>query len=43
MIHDPILRTQVAALYKEGWTVEEISEEFDIPLEDVIEWCNKLI
>lgn len=43
MIHDPILKTQVAALYHEGWTVEEISKELDIPLEDVIEWCNKLI
>jgi len=24
MIQDPLLRTQIAALYKEGWTVEVI-------------------
>lgn len=43
MITDPLLRTQAAALYHEGWTVEEIAEELNIPVADVIEWCNKLI
>ncbi len=43
MITDPLLRTQAAALYHEGWTVEEIAEELDIPLEGVIEWCNRLV
>lgn len=43
MITDPLLRTQVASLYKEGWSTGEIAEETGIPLEDVIEWCNKLV
>lgn len=42
MIHDLLLRTQVAALFKEGWSTEDISAELELPLEDVIEYCNKL-
>ena len=42
MIHDPLLRTQVAALYKEGWSTEDIASELELSLEDVIEWCNRL-
>lgn len=43
MIQDPLLRTQISALYKEGWTVEEIAEETGESEKDIIEWCNKLI
>ncbi|MBR6142510.1 MAG: hypothetical protein IKQ37_12270 [Bacteroidaceae bacterium] len=43
MIQDPLIRTQVAALYKEGWDVKEIAEELGLPLADVIEYCNKLV
>ena len=43
MIQDPLIRTQVAALYKEGWDVKEIAEEVGLSLADVIEYCNKLV
>jgi len=43
MIQDPLIRTQVAALYKEGRDVKEIAEEVGLSLADVIEYCNKLV
>lgn len=40
---DILIRTQVAALYKEGWTPEEIAEELDLDKVEVMEYCCKLI
>ena len=43
MIDDILLRTQVAALFKEGWSPEDIADELDIDVNDVKEYCVKLI
>ncbi len=40
---DVLLRTQVAALYKDGWTVQEIAEELNLSEEEVIQVANKVI
>ena len=40
---DVLQRSIVASLYREGWTCEEIAEETGVALEDIIQYCNKLI
>lgn len=40
---DVLQRSIVASLYRGGATCEEIAEETGLPLEEIIQYCNKLI
>ena len=43
MIEDPLARTLVAALFKEGWDINDIADELGLEVENVVEYCNKLV
>lgn len=42
MITDPLLKTQIAELYNEGWNPEDISEELGLDEVDVMDYCSEL-
>lgn len=40
---DVLQRSIVASLYRGGATCEEIAEETGVALEEIIQYCNKII
>ena len=40
---DILLRTQIAALYKEGWNTEDIAQELGLDETKVMDYCAKLL
>lgn len=43
MITDPLLKTQIEALYKEGWNPEDIADELGLDEVEVMDYCAELL
>ncbi len=43
MITDTLLKTQIAALYKEGWNPEDIADELGLDEVEVMDFCAELL
>lgn len=43
MITDPLIKTQIEALYKEGWNPEDIADELGLDEVEVMDYCAELL
>ena len=43
MIKDSLIKTQIAALYVEGWNPEDIADELGLDEVEVMDYCAELL